>query len=109
MFQDSRGGIHSVPLRFLRNARSVDPDLVVLATSPEQWQQFVGEQLGVDQQWNLRQEFTAADRELLKAMGIAWNEPSLEDFVCKILDSAIEDQTAETIAQEGVRNRNFDF
>jgi hypothetical protein len=73
MFQDSRGGIHSVPLRFLRNARSVDPDLVVLATSPEQWQQFVGEQLEIEHQWNLRQMFTTADRQFLASVGVRWD------------------------------------
>jgi hypothetical protein len=86
LFRASDNSLHSVPLRFLRNARAIDPDLVVLATSPEGWQQFVAKQLEIDQQWNLRQELTVDDRHMLAAMGIAaWNDPMLEEYVLAIL------------------------
>jgi hypothetical protein len=85
MFRDSRGGIHSVPLRFLRNARAIDPDLTVLATSPEGWRAFVEQQLGVDQQWANRNTVTDDDRELLRQIGIAWHDPSLEELLLAIL------------------------
>jgi hypothetical protein len=89
MFMDSNGGIHSVPLRFLRNARAIDPDLVVLATSPKEWRTFVERQLGVDQQWANRNTLTDYDREMLRQMGIAWNDQMLEQYVLALLEQRL--------------------
>jgi hypothetical protein len=75
LFQASDNSLHSVPSEFLWQAREIDAGLIVLARSPEEWQAFVKEQLGIDQQWNLRQESTVADRRMLAAMGIAWDDP----------------------------------
>jgi hypothetical protein len=104
MFMASDNSLHSVPLRFLRNARSIDPELVVLATSPEQWQQFVAERTEIEQQWANRNTVTDDDRELLRQMGIKWIDPMLEDFVCAILDAAIENRNADVMAQGSVRD-----
>jgi hypothetical protein len=87
LFVASDSSLHSVPSDVLWMAYNVDPDLIVLADSPEGWQEFVKEQIEIEHQWSLRQERTVADRRMLAEMGIAWNDPSLEDFVCKILDS----------------------
>jgi hypothetical protein len=85
LFLASDGCLHSVPLRFLRNARAIDPDLNVLATSPEQWRQFVAEQTEIDQQWANRNTVTEADRAMFASMGIAWNDPLLEELLLAIL------------------------
>jgi hypothetical protein len=88
LFMASDRSLHSVPVECLWEAYDVDPDLTVLADSPEGWQEFVGEQIEIEQQWNLRKEFTVADQAMFASMGIAaWNDPSLEDFVCAVLDS----------------------
>jgi hypothetical protein len=77
--------LHSVPLEHLDDARAIDPFLTVLATSPEEWRAFVAEQLEIQHQWSLRHEFTEADSRLLRAMGIAWDQPSLEELLLAIL------------------------
>jgi uncharacterized protein GlcG (DUF336 family) len=56
--------LHSVPLEHSDDAKKIDPLLTVLATSPEGWQEFVREQTEIDPQWNLRHEFTVADRAM---------------------------------------------
>lgn len=81
LFMASDFSLHSVPSEFLWQAREIDPDLVVLADSPEGWQEFVREQTEAERQWNLRQAFTTTDWRMLREMGIAWDEPSLEDSI----------------------------
>ena len=73
MFQDSQGGLHSVPLEYLNEAREID-DIIVLARSPEEWTAFVNEQLQ-EEQWSLRTVLTDFDTRLLSSMGICWNIP----------------------------------
>jgi hypothetical protein len=85
MFMASDNSLHSVPLRFLRNARAIDPDLVVLATSPEEWRTFVAEQIEIEHQWANRDTFTEADQAMFASMGIAWNDPLLEELLLAIL------------------------
>lgn len=72
MFQDSQGGLHSVPLEHLDDAREIDDGLVVLATSPEEWRAFVQRQRFIEAQWALRNTFTGEDGRMLSAMGVAW-------------------------------------
>ncbi|HXA76354.1 MAG TPA: hypothetical protein VNV41_04415 [Candidatus Acidoferrales bacterium] len=43
------------------------------------------QQLGVDQQWANRNTVTDDDRELLRQIGIAWHDPSLEELLLAIL------------------------
>jgi hypothetical protein len=46
-------------------ACEIDPDLVVLGRSPER--------------------LTQADREMLRDMGISWDDPMLEEYVLALL------------------------
>jgi hypothetical protein len=74
------------PLRFLRNARAIDPHLTVLARSPEEWRTFVAKQVEIERRWANRNTVTEADEAMLAAMGIApWNYPSLENLLLAIL------------------------
>jgi len=86
LFMASDFSLHSVPSEFLWQAREIDPDLIVLADSPEGWREFVREQNEIDQQWANRNAVTTTDQAMLKEMGIAaWDEPSLEELVLAIL------------------------
>ena len=88
LFLASDGSLHSVPLRFLRNARAIDPHLTVLATSPEGWRTFVAKQVEIERRCANRNTVTEADEAMLAAMGIApWNDPSLENLLLAVLPS----------------------
>jgi hypothetical protein len=66
MFLASDQRLHSVPSEFLWQARKIDPNLIVLADSPEGWREFVRE--------TIEMAITAADRTMLADMGIRWEE-----------------------------------
>jgi hypothetical protein len=85
IFMSSDHRFHSVPTRNLWQAREIDPDLIVLADSPEGWREFLRGQAEIKRQWNLRHEFTGADRTMLESMGIAWNDQMLEEYVLSLL------------------------
>jgi hypothetical protein len=86
IFLASDHSLHSVPSELLWQALEIDPDLTVLADSPEGWQEFVREQIEIDQQWNLRHEFTVSDQAIFASMGIAaWSDSLLEEFVLAML------------------------
>ena len=65
LFRASDGSFHSVPSENLWMACEIDPDLVVLGRSPER--------------------LTQADREMLRDMGISWDDPMLEEYVLALL------------------------
>jgi len=71
LFMASDRSLHSVPSELLWQAYDVDPDLTVLADSPEGWRKFVREQIEIDQQWANRNTVTATDSKFLRACGIA--------------------------------------
>jgi hypothetical protein len=80
IFMSSDHRFHSVPTRNLWQAREIDPDLIILADSPEGWQEFVREQIEIENQWANRNTVTDADQAMFASMGIsAWNDPMLEE------------------------------
>jgi len=50
----------------------INPDLIVLAETPEAWQAYVRDRVREIAEWALRNCITRADREFLKAVGVAW-------------------------------------
>lgn len=51
-------------------ACDVDPRLIVLADSPEKWDEFVQSQRDIEQSG-----LTLADRQMLADLGVAWDNP----------------------------------
>lgn len=74
MFLASDHRLHSVPSESIWQAREIDPDLIVLADSPESWQAFLTEQSEIERTWNLRNTLTVADRQMLREVGVEWND-----------------------------------
>jgi hypothetical protein len=75
-FLSSDGHVRDVMRYELDQAREVDPDLRVIAKTPEEWESFVCEQKFIDLEWSKRTFLTDGDVKFLKACGIVWGSPA---------------------------------
>jgi hypothetical protein len=73
-FLSSDGHVHDVMHYELDQAREIDPDLRVVATTPEEWEHYVFEEYFAEHQWNKRKLLTIEDMKFLSACGIAWGK-----------------------------------
>jgi hypothetical protein len=73
-FLSSDGHVRDVMRYELDQARDVDPDLRVIATTPEEWESFLFEQKFIDLEWNKRKMLTESDVKFLSSCGIAWGD-----------------------------------
>jgi hypothetical protein len=64
--------LRSVAVDELDDLYEDDPDLCVLADSPEAWKAYVRDRVREIAEWALRNCITLKDREFLKAVGVAW-------------------------------------
>jgi hypothetical protein len=85
IFMSSDHRIHSVPTKNLWQAYGIDPNLIVLADSPEGWQEFVRGQAEIERQWNLRHVLTSNDRLMLREMGTAWDRHTSSYLIAPII------------------------
>jgi hypothetical protein len=69
-FMASDGSLHKCLVSGLEYAREED-DIQILATSPEEWRDYLRELHYVEVEWSLRFILTHYDRGLLACMGIA--------------------------------------
>jgi|HubBroStandDraft_5_1064220.scaffolds.fasta_scaffold719137_2 hypothetical protein len=74
-FLSSDGRVHDVMRYELDQAREIDPDLRVLATSSEEWTQFCGQQKQIERDWNKRNMLTDSDLQMLRGMGVSFGKP----------------------------------
>jgi hypothetical protein len=74
-FLSSDGYVHDVMRYELDQAREIDPDLRVLAASPEEWIEFCQLQKQIERDWNKRKMLTDSDVKMLKSMGVSCGKP----------------------------------
>ena len=75
-FLSSDGHVHDVKSSGLNDARKIDPELRVLATTPEEWIDFLVDQKLIERHWALRNIVTDVDTKMLQSMGIKWGRPA---------------------------------
>jgi hypothetical protein len=68
----SGGNLRSVATDELDDLFDIDPNMTVLADTPEAWKTYVRDRVREISEWALRNCITLADRKFLQAVGVAW-------------------------------------
>jgi hypothetical protein len=76
----SGGNLRSVAAEELDDLFDINPDLIVLADTPEAWKAYVRDRVREVVEWTLRHCVTLKDQEFLHAVGITWNSAPSPDF-----------------------------
>jgi hypothetical protein len=76
----SGGNLRSVAADELDDLFDINPDLIVLADTPQEWKAYVRDRVREIAEWALRNCITPADREFLRAVGVSWSPTPPEAF-----------------------------
>jgi hypothetical protein len=70
------GNLRSVAAEELDDLFDINPDLIVLADTPQEWKAYVRDRVREIAEWALRNCITLADQKFLEAVGVAWTVTS---------------------------------